>query len=116
MTCKTADERLKVQTQRNTLSHRIRKWRTIQVLYMPIVTTFLAKDDDGDDSDAQNESDPPAILPENVRLWMPSEVPSDKRTAGLATGLVQKEERLRIAEADDALHQVCGRFHPELVR
>lgn len=108
MSSKTADEKLKVQTLRNTLSYRIRKWRTIQVLYMPIVTTFLSQDDDtDDDAEANSASNPAATLPENVRLWMPLEVPSAKWSAGLAVGLIKKEERLRVADADDALHQVC---------
>lgn len=102
---KTADEKLKILTLRNTLTHRIKKWRTIQVLYMPIVTTFLSKDDDAPENQTRG-SEEVSLLPENEKLWMPSDVPREKWTMGIATGLAQKEERLRVADADDALHQV----------
>lgn len=106
---KTADEKLKIQTLRNTLAHRIKKWRTIQVLYTPIVTTYLSKDEDGGDDDDTSNSDSRS-LPEDEKLWMPSSLPRETWTASLSPGLLKKEERLRIAEADDALHQV--RFFP----
>lgn len=105
---KTPDEKLKIQTLRNTLTHRIKKWRTIQVLYMPIVTTFLSNDND-DVPDNTSSSARTALLPENIKLWMPSQVPQQRWATGIATGLAKKEERLRIAEADVALHQV-GQF------
>lgn len=101
---KTADEKLKVQTLRNTLTHRIKMWRTIQVLYIPVVTTLLTNDDDT--AENENRSPSEVYLPENEKLWMPSEVPREKWLMGLAVGLVHKEERLRIADADDALHKV----------
>ena len=76
---KTPDEKLKIQTLRNTLTHRINKWRTIQILYMPIVTTFLSADRDDDLSeDRRDRSEVTATLPENLKLWMPSEVPREK--------------------------------------
>lgn len=101
---KTPDEKLKIQTLRNTLTHRIKKWRTIQILYMPIVTTLISKDDEV--PEGQSSFDQGVILVENVKLWMPSQVPREKWATGIATGLASKEERLRIADADGALHQV----------
>jgi hypothetical protein len=42
-------------------------------------------------------------MPEAIPLWLPSSLPSRLRESGCVDGLVEKERRLRLAEADDAL-------------
>jgi hypothetical protein len=41
--------------------------------------------------------------PELTKLWLPSALPSGLRETGCIGGLLDKERRLRLAEADDAL-------------
>jgi hypothetical protein len=41
--------------------------------------------------------------PESIRLWLPSSLPASLRESGCVSGLLEKECRLRLAEADDAL-------------
>jgi hypothetical protein len=41
--------------------------------------------------------------PESIKLWLPSSLPPGLRESGCVNGLVGKERRLRLAEADDAL-------------
>ena len=72
---------------------------------MPIVSVFLARDEDPLE-DEQSRRDIAATEPENQKLWMPSVVPREKWGTGIAIGLAEKEARMRVAEADDALHQV----------
>lgn len=42
-------------------------------------------------------------MPESIPLWLPSSLPSGLRKTGCVDGLIEKERRLRLAEADDAL-------------
>jgi hypothetical protein len=44
-----------------------------------------------------------AFLPESACLWLPSSVPQESWATVCSPGLVHKETRLRIAQADDAL-------------
>ncbi|TFK80097.1 hypothetical protein K466DRAFT_667830 [Polyporus arcularius HHB13444] len=55
-------------------------------------------------SSGQSESEAPAKA-EDVPLWLPSSLPPILR-ASLAPGLADKERRLRIAQADDALEDI----------
>ena len=44
--------------------------------------------------------------PETICLWLPSSMPSSLRTIGCTAGLIQKETKLRLAQADDALNDL----------
>lgn len=41
--------------------------------------------------------------PKSIRLWLPSSVPPSLSTAGCSPGLAEKERKLQLAQADDAL-------------
>lgn len=97
---KTDDKKLTLQTQRNTLAHRIKSWHLIQAFYMPMVATLIAQEAEG--PVAPGDTIP---KPEEERLWLPSDVPREKWATGLSAGLAEKEMQLRKAEADDALYQ-----------
>ncbi|KIM73218.1 hypothetical protein PILCRDRAFT_15408 [Piloderma croceum F 1598] len=71
-----------MERRRATLCDHIETWRSIQTLYMPKQDTEM---------------------PEAIPLWLPSSLPSRLRESGCVDGLVEKERRLRLAEADDAL-------------
>jgi len=48
-------------------------------------------------------SDQDTEKPESIQLWLPSSLPTGLRKTGCVNGLVDKEHRLQLAEADDAL-------------
>lgn len=98
---KTTADKVTIQTSRNALTHRIKSWRAIQVLYMPYVSTLISQEEA-----SQTEDSPLRGKVELEKLWMPSEVPQASWPAGMASGLVGKEAQLREGEAEEALHQV----------
>lgn len=103
---KTATQKISVQTLRNGLSHRLKAFRTLQAVYMPCVSGLLEKSDSAPLNEANIARTP--SKPEFEAIWMPSEVPQLLQKEGIATGLKEKEIRLREGEAESALHQVCG--------
>jgi hypothetical protein len=89
-----------MERRRATLSDRIETWRSIQTLYMPGVTQL--RQINGTRTDAM-PAEQDNEMPESTELWLPSSLPSGLRESGCIDGLVEKERRLRLAEADDAL-------------
>jgi hypothetical protein len=96
--------------KRITLHRRIQGWREAQLVYMPCVASLLA-------SSAINGFDINSPIPplpservENMSLWLPSSLPTSMpaqlRTTGLSPGLLDKETKLRLAQADDALAEI----------
>ncbi|KAJ7701888.1 hypothetical protein B0H17DRAFT_1128104 [Mycena rosella] len=51
------------------------------------------------------------INPENVTLWMPSELKGTARTRGCVKGLAEKEAKLREAQCSNALDDLRRRLH-----
>lgn len=89
-----------MERRRVTLYDRIETWRSIQTLYMPGVTQL--RQINGTRTDAMPmEHD--TEMPELIKLWLPSSLPPGLRESGCTDGLLDKEHRLRVAEADDAL-------------
>lgn len=90
--------------RRIALQRRIRVWRQIQMVYMPCVATLLS---DTDELDAAAVSSRHA---ENVPMFLPSRLPStlhpQLRATGISPGLLDKEIKLRVAQADDALAEL----------
>lgn len=91
---------------RSKLSQRIKNWRRIQALYMPVVSTLLVE------GEGDGEGDAPQTKPELGKLWMPSELDEAKRTSSGMKELEGKELKLRESEARDALHQVSSDSFP----
>ncbi|KAI0064330.1 hypothetical protein BV25DRAFT_1790798, partial [Artomyces pyxidatus] len=100
-------DKASLQSKRNTLQHRIQTWQTVQQLYIPASTALQASDDS-----IPVTSPTPVSATSNgsraelMKLWLPSELPPSLRSSGCAPGIVKKEVRLRIAQADDALHHI----------
>jgi hypothetical protein len=46
------------------------------------------------------------IHPEKIPLYLPSSIPRSLWTSGCSPGLVEKEKRLRLAQADDGLQEL----------
>ena len=88
-----------LQEKRNTLAHRVETWRTVQAAYMPSVSSLVEGASGSDDS--------PALKAEDIKLYLPFMVPSHLRTSLFLPSLLQKEIRLRTAQADDALADIC---------
>src|SRR5215475_2506526 len=78
--------------KRNALRCRIEKWQEVQSLYMPGAVQPLSS---------------PGYFewPETIPLQLPSGLPATCRLM-LPGGLVEKELRMRIAQADDALAEL----------
>lgn len=81
--------------KRNALCHRIDGWISIQELYMPETRQLRASAGDSGHAYAEEE-----------KLWLPSQLPLSLRTSPRMVPLLQKELRLRLGEADDALHEI----------
>ena len=89
-----------MERRRATLCDRIESWRSIQALYMPGIAQLCQTNPTRTDA---MPTDQDAEKPEAIKLWLPSALPPGLRETGCISGLVDKERRLRVAEADDAL-------------
>ncbi|EMD40257.1 hypothetical protein CERSUDRAFT_28712, partial [Gelatoporia subvermispora B] len=95
-------KRAEVQEKRNALSYRIRIWRKIQNIYMPVVTRLREDEDsEGDDEDGDEDG---AV--DSDSLFLPSSLPANIRTQPSIQSLLTLERHLRIAQADDALDEI----------
>ncbi|KAF7976812.1 hypothetical protein HWV62_5680 [Athelia sp. TMB] len=81
--------------RRATLRHRIDKWIEIQDLYMPEARRLRAAAASATMIDSEEEN-----------LYLPSQLPPDLRASPAISSLLDKERRLRIGQADDALHEI----------
>jgi hypothetical protein len=98
----TPEQAVDLENKRYSLRHRIAKWQEVQSVYMPAITELRANTDTNDASahDGDESSALSAPRPESFQLYLPSGVPQHFWPSG---SLVEKERRLRLAQADDAL-------------
>jgi hypothetical protein len=105
---------VELQDKRHALRRRIDRWRDVQRIYMPCVQQLLASTSPSSSNAAPtSESSPIASShaynveqPETAQLFLPSSISSSLRATGCAPGLQDKERRLRLAQADDGLHEL----------
>jgi hypothetical protein len=90
---KEKTESLEQLDKQNILHRRIDSWRLIQDVYMPGVSELWT----------QTLIDKPSP-PESIPLYLPSSVPPALQSN--FAGLVDKEKRIRIAQAEDALTEL----------
>lgn len=94
-------DRNTLEERRGTMLNSIETFRSIQTLFQPGVTqlrqTYATRTDGLPAADD-------AKRPENIPLFLPSGMPDSLRKMGCVSGLVDKEKRLREAEAIDALN------------
>lgn len=123
----TTVEATELQEKRTSLRRRIQAWRKIQNIYMPgvrqICEARVVESQGSSDQLSEHpagtssqhtpvETAPIPLLPstpeqpEVIHLWLPSSVPQSLLAAGCPAGLVQKERKLRLAQADDALNEL----------
>lgn len=89
-----------LEDRRATLFERIESWRSIQVLYMPGIAQL--RQTHGTRTDAMPDAQD-IDRPEEVPLFLPSGMPPALWETGCVPGVIDKEKRLRLAEANDAL-------------
>lgn len=81
---------------------RIHRWREIQLTYVPCVGPILAVA-----LCSANETDNVSVEPaERTPLHFPSSLPLHLRTTHDLDAILEKEKRLRLAQADDALAEI----------
>ncbi|KAI0054692.1 hypothetical protein BV25DRAFT_1873293 [Artomyces pyxidatus] len=100
---KTAPEKAAIKKKQSVLRHRISAWRDVQQIYMPGISHLIAAPSSVLDA---ADDGTPISEPEKMALHLPSQISVSLRLAGCVPGLVDKEARLRQAQAEDALHQV----------
>lgn len=105
----TSTQIAKTQETRTTLKRRIECWRLVQDVYIPVARGLRAATIDP--SSLKDEPTPP----ERLRLLLPSSLPPSIRFSPALASLVDKEFRLRRAQAQDALRDLrqslCVRWH-----
>ncbi|KAJ7901027.1 hypothetical protein B0H14DRAFT_3422936 [Mycena olivaceomarginata] len=101
-----ADRDNNIQEWCHTLLAKITRFRTLQTIYMPDAPQAIK------DAEAAHDADAPPPKPENIKLWMPSEMdPGEDGLHGCVLGLVEMEERLRVAQCDNSLVGLRSRLH-----
>lgn len=99
----TSKQLADLEEKRTTLRNRIQQWRQTQLLYTPCVAPLVAQslapcpDDD---------ASPPIEPAESIPLLLPSSLSQRLRQLPELSSVLEKEQRLRIAQADDALAEI----------
>jgi hypothetical protein len=87
-----------IQRQRTSLLLRIKNYISTRAQYMPGLDRYLH-----DTSESVHNDDKVMSTPEHIPLHLPSSLPSEKRSSICVPGLVEVEDRLRFAQACEAL-------------
>ncbi|KAJ7079869.1 hypothetical protein C8R43DRAFT_910055, partial [Mycena crocata] len=86
-----ADRQNRIQEWRHALLVKIRKFCMLQKVYMPWVEATISE------VEAERDQDEAALQPEQVKLWMPCDMPA--RDCGCVPGLPDMEAKLRVAQS-----------------
>ncbi|KAJ7019601.1 hypothetical protein C8F04DRAFT_1214300 [Mycena alexandri] len=84
---------------------KLSKFRNLQAVYMPAAVRKLEAAEDARDSEL------PPLRAEDVKLWLPSELPVEVREDGCRAGLPVMEGRLREGQCRDALVKLRSSLH-----
>ncbi|KAJ7590263.1 hypothetical protein C8J56DRAFT_1004154 [Mycena floridula] len=98
-------EESKLETRRYQFYAKLKRFHQQQEHYMPEAVRAIAKEEDQRDVNAV----PPQA--EDIKLWLPSEMPSTTRSRGCVKGLVEMELKLRVAQCSDCLESIRNRLH-----
>ncbi|KAJ7588021.1 hypothetical protein C8J56DRAFT_889867 [Mycena floridula] len=101
----TTSEQSKVESRRYRFYAKLKKFRQQQEHYMPDAVRSIMREED--------QRDPNAVPPlaEDIKLWLPSDMPSTTRARGCVKGLVEMEIKLRVAQCTDCLESIRNRLH-----
>ncbi len=100
----TLDKESKIQEQRLAFFKKLGNFRKSQDVYMPGVKTLIRT------VEAERDIDAPAPLAEDVKLWLPSDVPAHHKVTVAADGLYEGELRLHQGQCSDALAQLRNKL------
>ncbi|KAJ6447661.1 hypothetical protein C8R47DRAFT_1231344 [Mycena vitilis] len=101
----TADRESKIQEHRLALQAKLRAFRALQQVYTPGAIRRVEALEQSRNPEA------PAVKPENIRLFLPSELSEAERSAGCKEGLSEMEAKLREAQCGDALVKMRSTLH-----
>lgn len=102
----------KLETRRNGLQRRLNSWFNIQASYVQAVLQVRKASTAAANSsqDALADEEVTEEHPEEMILFLPSQVPESLRVTGCLAGVAEIENRLRIAQASDALEHLKGQL------
>lgn len=99
------DQESKIVERRIALLGRLKNFRNMQEVYMLDALRAIQ------DKEKHQDGSLPPPNAEDIRLWMPSDLKSGEQVRGCQRGVVEIEEKLRIAQCADALKAVRSRLH-----
>ncbi|KAH9956388.1 hypothetical protein BGW80DRAFT_1439367 [Lactifluus volemus] len=97
----TSKQSADLEEKRTSLRNRILRWRQAQLAYTPCVASLVVQLALPDAAEAL-----PVEPAESMPLYLPSSLPQHLRQLSEITTVLEKECRLRIAQADDALAEI----------
>ncbi|KAJ7473868.1 hypothetical protein B0H11DRAFT_1918683 [Mycena galericulata] len=101
----TADREGKVNEHRIAFLAKLRKFRDLQRVYTPGSVRAVFADE------SQRDPDVPPPKSEDIRLYLPSQLPEAERLNRCQRGVPEMEARLREAQCSDALVQIRARLY-----
>jgi len=102
-----------LQEKWHALCRRIDLWRDVQRVYMPCIDQVRAtcSTSTSDASSVPSTSSTTSEEPETTPLYLPSSIPKSFWSTGCVLNIVNKERRLRLPQADDALKELRRQLH-----
>ncbi|KAI0245468.1 hypothetical protein BJV78DRAFT_1356698 [Lactifluus subvellereus] len=99
----TSKQLADLEEKRLSLRNRIQQWRQAQLAYIPCVAPLVAQFLSATPDAAESLPVEPA---ESMPLYLPLSLPQRLRQLPELASVLEKERRLRIAQADDALAEI----------
>ncbi|KAJ7437720.1 hypothetical protein FB451DRAFT_1416704 [Mycena latifolia] len=99
------DQNNHVEELRVSFASKLKAFRDVQARHIPGAMQALEEEEEGRDPDDA----PPN--PEDIALWIPSELAAGARTRGCVKGLGDKQAKLREAQCWNALDDLRRRLH-----
>jgi len=92
----------------------IQAWHEVQMVYMPYVASLLSSSPNPSFDEIRTDASSTEHV-ENITLFLPSSLPTTLPPAlcaiGISPGLLEKEIKLCITQADDALAELRRQHH-----
>jgi hypothetical protein len=107
VTLVTADRSSQIQELRVAFLKKLRTFERLQAVYMPGVAALREAAEEARDP----ERPPPKA--EEIKLWLPSDLPVESRWAACAHGIPEAEAKLREVQCVDALDTLRSRLHTQ---
>lgn len=99
----TSKQLADLEEKRTSLRNRIQQWRQTQLIYTPCVASLVGQSLSARPDDHESLS---PELAESIPLHLPSSLPKRSQESLELATVLEKERRLRIAQADDALAEI----------